>query len=67
LDISQVLPGNLSLTIYNALGQAVQRETLAGNNETRHEINLTGYKSGVYFVTIETPNQLITKKLFVQQ
>jgi hypothetical protein len=67
LEISQVLPGNLSLTIYNALGQAVQRETLTGNNKTRHEINLTSYKSGVYFVTIETPNQLITKKLIVQQ
>lgn len=66
LDITQSQAGNLSLSIYNALGKVVQTETLAGNNQTRHEISLAAYKPGVYFITIETPNQLITKKLIVQ-
>lgn len=66
LDLNLAQPINLQLNIYNSLGQTVLAETLPGNSNIRHEINLSTFNSGIYFVTIETPNQLITKKLIVQ-
>lgn len=66
IDLNLLKAATLQLSIFNSLGQKMHAESLFGNSNIKHEINLSSFISGIYFVTIETPNQLITKKLIVQ-
>ncbi len=52
--------GTTSLEIRNVIGQEVLRSTFNG---TRSEIDLTSQPSGVYFLTIRTAGQVISRRV----
>lgn len=59
--------GQLILKISNTLGQVVYSESI-NNKALGHtfEFDVTNYKSGIYFYTVEIGNSSITKKMIVQ-
>ena len=58
------LSGQLSaVKIYNCLGMMVEKIEV---NADEVEIKVTDYKPGVYFITIETNNSSVTKKIIVR-
>ena len=48
-----------AVRIYNTLGMLVEEIEVKANEV---EINTSGYKSGVYFVEVQTDNGSVTKK-----
>jgi hypothetical protein len=67
VNFTSVDAGNVSIEIYNTLGQRIALEQLgfrtAGANT--HQINLNGMNNGVYFVKINNGLNSITQKLSV--
>lgn len=67
ISISFVLPepDHISLSIYNNLGQRVKsictgRQTAGCHSQ---KIDLTAFAAGIYFVQLETPDQVIIQKV----
>lgn len=52
---------NVDYQIFNTLGQQLVEGSL--NSNTMHTLNMSQYKSGVYFVKLSIGSQSITKKL----
>ena len=52
-----------TVTVSNYLGQVLFAKTVNGQ---KTELNLSAFADGVYFVTLSTPDQTITKKLVKQ-
>jgi len=58
--------GDAAITIVNVTGQAIYNTTASINGgDNRIDIPSENFKSGMYFITITTPDQRFTKKLVV--
>jgi len=60
---------NASYEIYNSLGQKIQSERINTfySNEEIFNIDVTNIKSGVYFIKVNSNNDLIVKKFIIQK
>ncbi|CAM3358018.1 S8 family serine peptidase [Aequorivita lipolytica] len=67
INLKNIVQGDISITLFNSLGQRLQtisEAQMAG--KTQGVLNVSGYASGVYFVTIKAGENIATKKLVVQ-
>ena len=67
INMNNVMQDNVSISLYNSLGQRLQtisESQMAG--KSLGVLNVEGYASGVYFITIKAGENLTTKKLIVQ-
>jgi PKD repeat protein len=55
---------NMNITVYNILGKKIFSKQLS---EGRHTIDLSAEAKGSYFVTIQTENEVITKKIVISK
>lgn len=68
LTISNELWANgkaVTITITDVTGKLIYKNTLAGQQKVT--INTTDFKAGIYFVQIQTPDFIETKKLNIQK
>lgn len=57
---------NVAITLFNSLGQRLQQlpeASLAGKTSSR--LDVSGYATGIYFITIKAGNHVETKKLII--
>ncbi len=63
------LPGNLKITLSNMLGQTMLKQVYlhqpAGSRT--YQVNLSGIRSGIYMVSIESSGSVQTRKLIVRK
>jgi hypothetical protein len=67
INLNNTTSNSVDITVVNSLGQKLQTikdSNLGGGNQA--SINVTNYKTGVYFVTIKMGDRTITKKLIVR-
>jgi hypothetical protein len=57
---------NVSVEIFNQLGQSVKKENLGNNSNINSIINTSGFTSGVYFVRTSFGNRSSVKKLIIE-
>jgi len=58
---------NISLNIYNSLGELVFEEYLNNySGEYNNTIDLDSYGKGIYFITISSENRIINRKIIIQ-
>jgi hypothetical protein len=58
---------NFEIKIANSLGQTLQTLNESSlNGSTEVAINVSSYRTGLYFVTIEIDGQSVTKKLVIK-
>ena len=68
LEIKNTLPGELSITIYNLIGQEVYSENIivTGQNSVRPISLNNSFRNGIYFLKLELDNmQKCVKKLII--
>ncbi len=63
ISISDKSFTNFDVSVANSLGQVLDRQT---NIDAKATVNVSGYASGIYFVTIKAGESVSTKKLVVQ-
>ncbi|MGQ0827601.1 MAG: T9SS type A sorting domain-containing protein [Bacteroidota bacterium] len=56
-----------SLKIVNVLGQTIHSEIFSTQGNKNRVVNLIGQEPGVYFISIQSENKLITKKIIVNK
>ncbi|WGF93696.1 S8 family serine peptidase [Aequorivita marisscotiae] len=67
INLNNAVQDNVSISLFNSLGQRLQtisESQMAGKSVG--VLNVSGYASGVYFITIKAGEKLATKKLIVQ-
>lgn len=68
LSIEQAESGEITLTVYNSLGNQVLKEKFHnGAENTRYIINLEGLPDGIYFLKIIYSETQITKKIILRR
>ncbi|MES2514666.1 MAG: T9SS type A sorting domain-containing protein [Bacteroidota bacterium] len=63
IELSKVHEAGTQIKINNLLGQTIYQSTA---NETNLTINCSEFKSGIYFVTVESKTSKAVKKIIVQ-
>ena len=58
---------NLTITLYNAMGETLQVQTERGIQAANIALNTNNLASGVYFVQINNGNQYAVKQLIIQK
>lgn len=64
LELSNTISANLSVSIFNALGQEVKRVEL--EFDKNEPISISELNSGLYFIKISSSNDSITKRLIIK-
>ena len=64
IDMSEIEFKNIKVRILNSLGAVVKMENLSNTNML--SISVSGLRNGVYFIEIQTDNQLLFGK-FIKQ
>jgi hypothetical protein len=62
INFSSNEENNVNLTVKNVVGQTVITETVNVSGKTNHQISLTDYSKGIYFLTVGSE----TVKLIVE-
>jgi len=57
---------NVSVEIYNQLGQSIRKENLGNNSEVKASISTAELSKGLYFVQTKVGSKSITKKLIIE-
>lgn len=66
INLKNVGQGEISITLFNSLGQrlyTISEAEMVG--KTQGVLNVSGYASGIYFVTIKAGESIATKKLVI--
>jgi PKD repeat protein len=63
LRLAGALPENVKITVLDMLGKEITQMTINGNNLQTQELNLTAQPKGIYFLKVQTGDQVYTKKL----
>jgi len=63
IELNVNYSGNISVEIYNLIGVSVYETETFVNGNFQKSIDLSGMESGVYFVTVRTPEETYIKKL----
>lgn len=58
--------GRSSVTIIDSEGRTIRR-TVVNRGDSNNTLDLGGFSSGVYFVSVVTGNGIMTKKIYIQQ
>lgn len=58
---------NLSISIYNAMGQLILSEKIDNVSHNMVNLNLAGKPDGIYFIDMANGNERITKKIIISQ
>lgn len=66
IDISLAKEEEGELAVFDILGNKVYSKSFGGTTVQNLELDLSAYAKGVYFVTLNTASQTVTKKLLVQ-
>jgi len=61
ININNTLENINEIKVYNINGQCVY--TIQPSSKNNIEVNTTGWEKGIYFISITTDNQVITRKL----
>ena len=56
-----------SIKVYNLMGQLIYQEQLNSMHISNYKIDISDHKNGVYYLSVETPNVLISKKLILSK
>ena len=64
IDLPTSTPVRLAL--FNAMGQVVQAEQLNGQESYLHQLDLSGFAKGVYYLEVSTDSNKAVKKIVVQ-
>jgi hypothetical protein len=67
LEISLSKIQNIEIKMIDALGRVLQNLNLSEVNSVIQEIDTQNYSAGVYMLTIQTENEIITKKLVINR
>lgn len=67
LEISSANKGPINIVLINTLGQTVKEIYSGSSNRVRHEFSVADLSSGIYFIKISLPDQILTHKLTVYQ
>ncbi len=65
IDISLPISQDLSLTVYNSLGDQIIYEEGKNTNGEKYEIDLGSVSNGIYMVKIQTDTQSLVKRITV--
>ncbi len=65
IEMNNLFGNSFEVIVTNSLGQTLRRIKDTASNETA-TLNVSGYATGLYFVTIKVEGQSITKKLVVR-
>ena len=58
---------NLTISILDLLGEYVMKKQIVQfTGEYKEQVNLGSYSNGFYFLKIESPNEVINKKIILQ-
>jgi hypothetical protein len=58
---------NISVKIYSITGEVVfEEENKIGTNYFNKPIDVTGFSNGIYFLSVQTGREVVTKKIVVQ-
>jgi hypothetical protein len=63
LQISSEKPGVIQMKLNNVLGETILSRSVQINNTRNYQLNLEDLPDGIYFLIIESNEQLVTKKL----
>jgi hypothetical protein len=63
LNLGAAITSEVEITVTNGLGQTIQKLT---TSTTQTTVDVSGYNTGIYFVSIKTDTQSTTKKLLVR-
>jgi hypothetical protein len=66
LKINTAFPVIKGIQVKNVLGQTIKTIAISKNNPSEMLIDLTGTSSGIYFLSVETSNKTVTKRLIKQ-
>ena len=58
-------PEDIVVTIYNTLGQMMDRFKIKGNELQEYMIDLSGYRTGIYTLIVSSDSIFTTQKLMV--
>jgi fibronectin-binding autotransporter adhesin len=56
-----------SIKVYNLMGQLIYQEQLNSMHISNYKIDISDHKNGIYYLSIETPSVLISKKLILSK
>ena len=65
VQFGQALTGNVTLEVYGLNGQLMQ-SSVARNSATNATLNLANYADGVYLVKLKTDNDVLVRRIAVQ-
>lgn len=63
VNVLGAVPGEAEIVVTNTLGQTLATERLLDNKQV---IQLAGTASGVYLVSIKTPDEVVTRKVYLK-
>lgn len=66
IEINFLVKTNFSICITNAIGQTIKELNGKDSNGIEDKINLTQQPSGLYFITLKSEQNTITKKIILQ-
>jgi hypothetical protein len=56
---------NKEIKVVNSSGQVFEK--FISKNQAKTQLNTLSYTSGVYFITIQSTNKILTRKFIVQK
>jgi len=66
VDLNVIEPSGYKLNVYNAIGKLVLTESIPSFNGSYHQtIDLSGFGSGIYMISISNSDQVTVKKVVV--
>jgi Pregnancy-associated plasma protein-A/Secretion system C-terminal sorting domain len=66
VNVNLPTSSDLSMSVYNSLGQKVAAHSFASITNGSMEFDLTGQAQGVYFLRVEADGKMIVKKIVLQ-
>ena len=60
LKVESIMPGRYSIEITSLNGRSVYKGRMDGSF---HQVNLTTFRKGLYFITIRSQDKVITRKI----
>ena len=68
-NIVTTLPGgkDISLTVTNAMGQLITKAELVNASNGFYTVDLSSYNNGVYFITLQSDNDKVVKRVILSK
>ncbi|MBN1950387.1 MAG: T9SS type A sorting domain-containing protein [Bacteroidales bacterium] len=66
IDLGENQPGTVAVQVYNLNGKLVISKKLTHNSGEKIKLDLTGQKQGMYIVTLEYGDQVVSKRIILE-